>query len=145
MSVQTKTRELMRVAEEMYRQNPDWVSFFREMLGIGGVMRTLFTDAESQAAFEQTPEYIKLQQMITSLRVREKALPPKEPTKVITIRLPESLHDALTTEAYERQTSVNKLCISKLLKLVEEELVPNKKKKQKQSSTKENEKQAVEK
>lgn len=142
MSVQTKTRELMRVAEEMYRQNPDWVSFFREMLGIGGVMRTLFTDAESQA-FEQTPEYIKLQQMITSLRVREKALPPKEATKVITIRLPESLHDALTTEAHERQTSVNKLCISKLLKLVEEELVPNKKKKQ--PSTKEREKEVVEK
>lgn len=143
MSVQTKTRELMRVAEEMYRQNPDWVSFFREMLGINGVMRTLFTDAESQAAFEQTPEYIKLQQMITSLRVREKALPPKEATKVITIRLPESLHDALTTEAHERQTSVNKLCISKLLRLVEEELVPNKKKKHKHTSTKEREKQAV--
>ena len=128
MSIQNKTRELMRVADELYRQEPDWVSFFREMLGINGVMRTLFTDAESQAAFEQTPEYTKLQQMITSLREREKALPPKEPTKVITIRLPSSLHDALTTEAYERRTSVNKLCISKLLKLVEEDLVPAKKK-----------------
>ncbi|HJT31024.1 MAG TPA: toxin-antitoxin system HicB family antitoxin, partial [Pirellulales bacterium] len=78
-----------------------------------------------------------------SLREREKALPPKEATKVITIRLPESLHDALTTEAHERRTSVNKLCISKLLKLVEEELVPNKKKKP--SPAREREKQAIEK
>ena len=130
MNIQTKTGELMRVAEELYRQNPDWVSFFREMLGISGVMRTLFPDAESQTAFEQTPEYTKLQQMITSLREKERVLPPQEQTKVITIRLPVSLHDALTTEAHERHTSVNKLCISKLLKVVEEELVPNKKKKQ---------------
>ncbi|HEX5445746.1 MAG TPA: hypothetical protein VFW87_18105 [Pirellulales bacterium] len=127
----------MRIAEAMYRQEPDWVSFFREMLGVGGVMRTLFPDAETQAAFEQTPAYMKLQQMIRSLRDREKALPPKENTRVITIRIPASLHDSLTAEAYERYTSVNKLCISKLLQIVEDDLVPSKKKRESPSAKEE--------
>ncbi len=135
--IQTKTQELMRIAEAMYRQEPDWVSFFREMLGVGGVMRTLFPDAETQAAFEQTPAYMKLQQMIRSLRDREKALPPKETTRVITIRIPASLHDSLTAEAYERYTSVNKLCISKLLQIVEDDLVPSKKKRESSSAKEE--------
>ena len=35
-------------------------------------------------------------------------------TKVITVRMPDSLHEALKKEAQERNTSMNKLCIAKL-------------------------------
>jgi len=143
-AIQAKTRELMQIAQALYREEPDWVSFFREMMGVGGVMRTLFPDAESQAAFEQSPAYMKLQQMIRSLRDREKALPPQETTRVITIRIPASLHDSLTAEAYERYTSVNKLCISKLLQIVEDDLVPSKKKREPRAA-KPKEKEEVEK
>lgn len=53
--------------------------------------------------------------------------PPKneEPTRVITVRLPRSLHEALRAEAHIHQTSMNKLCISKLLQLIDDALVPN--------------------
>jgi len=47
-----------------------------------------------------------------------------EPTRVITIRLPRSMHDALKTEAHEHETSMNKLCISKLLQFIDNRLVP---------------------
>ena len=43
-------------------------------------------------------------------------------TRVITVRLPESLHEALKAEAVDHKTSMNKLCISKLLQaLIDEE------------------------
>ena len=44
-----------------------------------------------------------------------------EPTRVITVRLPKSLHEALRAEAHDHKTSMNKLCIAKLLQVLEEE------------------------
>lgn len=38
-----------------------------------------------------------------------------EATAVITVRLPVSVHAALKSEAHRHETSLNKLCISKLL------------------------------
>jgi predicted HicB family RNase H-like nuclease len=38
----------------------------------------------------------------------------KEPVKVITVRIPKSLHTALVEEAHDRRTSMNKLATSKL-------------------------------
>jgi hypothetical protein len=39
---------------------------------------------------------------------------PREPTRVITVRLPKSLHESLKIEAHARNTSLNQLCIAKL-------------------------------
>jgi predicted HicB family RNase H-like nuclease len=121
----TKEYEVYRKADEMYRRNPDWVTFFRQILGVDGVMRTAYPEPAQLAAFEQTTEYMAIQQMLAKLRERSNVLPqPQEPTRVITVRLPQSLHDSLRVEAHEHQTSVNKLCISKLLQMVDAELVP---------------------
>ena len=35
----TKEQEVLRVADEMFQQSPDWVTFFREILGLEGVVR----------------------------------------------------------------------------------------------------------
>ena len=43
---------------------------------------------------------------------------------MITVRLPKSLHEALRAEAHEHRTSMNKLCISKLLQFIDNEKVP---------------------
>ncbi len=48
----------------------------------------------------------------------------QEPTRVITVRLPKSLHEALRVEAHEHRTSMNKLCISKLLQIIDGQQVP---------------------
>ncbi len=32
----TKEQEVLRVADEMFQQSPDWVTFFREILGLEG-------------------------------------------------------------------------------------------------------------
>ena len=38
--------EVRRVASELFRQNPDWVTFFREILGVDGIVRRLFPTAD---------------------------------------------------------------------------------------------------
>ena len=113
-----------RVAAEMYQQQPDWITFFREVLGVDGIIRKLFSSAEELAAFEKTEEYAEIQQMLARLRERSGAnADGKEPTRVITVRLPKSLHESLRAEAHDRKTSMNQLCISKLLQVIDGELV----------------------
>lgn len=119
-------QEVFRVASDLYRQGPDWVTFFREVLGLDGIIRQVYQDPAVLAQFEQTDEYLQIQQMLAKLREREGEGPggPREPTRVITVRLPKSLHESLRAEAHERHTSMNKLCISKLLQVVDDQLVP---------------------
>jgi predicted HicB family RNase H-like nuclease len=117
--------EVYRVATDLYRQNPDWVTFFREVLGVTGIVRQVYQDPAELARYEQSREYMEIQQMMAKLRERTSdGVDSREPTRVITVRLPKSLHESLRTEAHERKTSMNKLCISKLLQIVDGELVP---------------------
>src|SRR5690349_6704646 len=124
---QPKEQEVYRIAHELYSQTPDWVTFFREVLGLEGIVKQAYPSVEEQAEFERTREYQEIQQMLAKLRERSSAAPvvdDLEPTRVITVRLPKSLHEALRAEAHERRTSMNKLCISKLLQVVDEQLIP---------------------
>lgn len=119
-------QDVFRIADEIFRQRPSWVTFFREVLGVDGIVRQVYSSPETLSHFEQTPEYQRIQQMLAKLRENDADLPggPREPTRVITVRLPKSLHESLRAEAHERHTSMNKLCISKLLQVVDGELVP---------------------
>ena len=120
-----KYQGVLTVAQNLYQQNPDWVTFFREVMGIEGVIRKAFTTPEERAEFEASDEYDEIQKLLTKLRER-RGVPEKqtEPTRVITVRIPKSMHESLITEATSKGTSMNKLCISKLLQVVDEELIP---------------------
>ena len=64
--------------------------------------------------------------MLVKLREKRTSTDPEaEPTRVITVRLPKSMHEYLRTEAHDLRTSMNKLCISKLLQVIGEEMIPN--------------------
>ncbi len=119
-------REILQVAENLYRQDPDWVTFFREVVGIDGAVRKSFPSFEELTAFEQSEEFDAIQKMLVKLREKRAAADPEtEPTRVITVRLPKSMHEYLRTEAHDLRTSMNKLCISKLLQVIGEEMIPN--------------------
>ena len=114
-----RCQKVLQVAKELYLSKPDWVTFFRETLGVNGAARSVFTTQAEYVSFEQRPEYHEIQQMVANLRNRK--IPgngSNEPTRVITVRLPESLHEALKAEASDHNTSMNKLCISKLLQVL---------------------------
>jgi predicted HicB family RNase H-like nuclease len=154
-----KLQDVLEAAQELSDKNPDWVTFFREVLGLGGVVRRTFTTPDQMAEFEHSDACREIQRMLTRLRARpvvrpepkktegaeleeatpgselqeaaegtelkEKTKAPEpEQTKVITVRLPLSLHEALGEEAHEHRTSVNKLCISKLLQFIDHDFVP---------------------
>ena len=120
-----KQTEVKRTAEQLFAQGPDWVTFYREVLGLRGVVRHTFSSREALAAFEQTPAYEELLLLLTQLRQEGPlALDAEEPTRMITVRLPKSLHETLRAEAHEHRTSMNKLCISKLLQFIDSDKVP---------------------
>jgi predicted HicB family RNase H-like nuclease len=122
----TREESVYAAAHELYNRDPDWVHFFRDVLGLGGVIRRHYPSREAMAEFERTETYASIQQMLAKLRERSgDATPAPEPTRVITVRLPKSLHDAIRAEAHEHCTSMNKLCISKLLQFIDNEFVPN--------------------
>jgi hypothetical protein len=62
--------------------------------------------------------------MLNSIRERTKNKSKAEPTRVITVRMPKSIHDTLFAEADQLKTSVNQLCISKLIQWIDKERVP---------------------
>lgn len=120
-----KEEQVQRLAESLWSEGADWVTFYREVLGLHGIVRRFYPTRESLAKFEQTRVYREIQQMLT--RLRKKAPPPhdpEEPTRVITVRLPKSLHESLRVEAHEHCTSMNKLCISKLLQFIDNQMIP---------------------
>jgi predicted HicB family RNase H-like nuclease len=126
MIANEKQAEVKRTAERLYAQEPDWVTFYREIFGLRGLVRQMFPGRDALAAFEQTEAYQAVLQMLTRLRESGNvAANPEEPTRVITVRLPRSLHEALRVEAHEHRTSMNKLCVSKLLQFIDTEKVPS--------------------
>ena len=118
-----RTLTAHRIAADLFHRQPDWITFFREVLGVDGMLRKLFSTPEEMADFEKTEQYIEIQTMLAKLRERTGSQADgREPTRVITVRLPKSLHESLRAEAHDRKTSMNQLCISKLLQVIESEL-----------------------
>ena len=99
-----------------------WTRVYRETLAPCGMIGQLST--EEQAAFRKSKECAVVQEIIAEIRKRQRQ-EDTEPLKVITIRLPAVLHEALRQEGHQRQTSMNRLCISKLLQSIDPDLVPS--------------------
>lgn len=113
-------------ANDLFANAPTWVCFFREMLASDGVTKkVLFHKPSEYDSFLGSKEYSQILKMLTALRSRE--LPendPNDPQRMITVRLPKSLHEALCDEAERLNISVNKLCISRMLQLLDPAMIP---------------------
>ena len=123
-----RCRRVLSMARTMFANGPDWVTFFREILGITGKARQYFSADGEFVQFERTSEFQEIQEMLNTLHSRR--IPGshavQEPTRVITVRLPESVHEALKQEASDHHTSMNKLCISKLLQVLNDDVANDK-------------------
>lgn len=117
----SKEQEICQVAEALYEQRPGWLEFFDAVLGLEGIARRAYPEPEQFNRFKLTGEYRRIQELLDDLRRKGGTeLPPPEDVKVITVRLPKSLHDSLKAEAHEQRVSMNKLCIAKLLQQLQE-------------------------
>ncbi|HAN96112.1 MAG TPA: hypothetical protein DCQ98_01150 [Planctomycetaceae bacterium] len=120
-----KRQAALEAAQELFLNSPDWLVFFRRTLGIDGKIRQLFPTQEEFVAFERTEEFSQIQQMVAALRALKKNPPLNaEPTRVITVRLPKSVHEALRAEANDHDISMNWLCIAKLLQAFQDDNLP---------------------
>lgn len=118
------------VANDLFGNAPTWVCFYREFLGGSGMIHMIFTDDDEFGRFLRTDQYHQIQQMLTALRSRD--LPendPNDPQRMITVRLPKSLHEAMCDEAGRLNISVNRLCISRMLQLLDPAMIPETKSK----------------
>jgi len=117
--------EVRRVAIEVFPQCDSWVIFYRAILGVDGVARKLFKDVDQIRYWEDSAEFAEIQEMVAALRAQgDQKSDSAEPLRMITIRLPVSLHESLKVESQEHETSMNKLCLSKLLVSINPKLVP---------------------
>lgn len=122
---QEQYQRVLNTAQQIAERAHDWVTFFREVLGVEGIVRKAFPNFDDLVEFEKSEEYACIQRLLVRLREKKVAADSEsEPTRVITVRLPKSMHEYLRTEAHDLRTSMNKLCISKLCQMVEQEMIP---------------------
>ena len=120
-----RCQQAFDVANELFGNAPTWVCFYRELLGGSGLVHTIFNNNTDLGAFLRTEQYHQIQLMLTALRSRE--MPendPNDPQRMITVRLPKSLHEAMCEEAGRLNISVNRLCISRMLQLLDPKMIP---------------------
>lgn len=114
-------KAVLQVAERLHSMDPEWVVFFREVLGVDGVVRRTFQEPDDLIRFECSPEYARIRELLDDLRNRQRERPvEREAQRVVTVRMPRSLHETLKAEAEEMRVSINTLCISKLLKMLDD-------------------------
>lgn len=120
-----RCRQAFDVANDLFANAPTWVCFYRELMAGGGLLQVLFNADKDFSAFLKTDQHHQIQSMLTALRGRD--LPendPNDPQRMITVRLPKSLHEAMCEEAGRLNISVNRLCISRMLQLLDPEMIP---------------------
>ncbi len=66
---------VLQVAERLYAMAPEWVVFFREVLGVDGIVRRTFSDPDALLRFECSPQYARIREMLDSLRSRQRDQP----------------------------------------------------------------------
>lgn len=124
-SFEARCQQAFDIANDLFGTAPNWVCFYREMLGGSGMVHEVFTSDGELGRFLRTEQYHQIQLMLTALRSRD--LPendPNDPQRMITVRLPKSLHQAMCEEAGRMNISVNRLCISRMLQLLDPKMIP---------------------
>ncbi len=122
---ETRCQQAFDLSNDLFGNAPTWVCFYRELMGGEGLIPQLFPSNEDFGKFLRCDQYYQIQMMLTALRSRD--LPendPNDPQRMITVRLPKSLHEALCDEAIRLGISVNRLCISRMLQLLDPKMIP---------------------
>lgn len=123
---ESRCKQVVWAAGELVGLAPTWTAFYREILGKKGVVRTLFPTLDDRLSYEVSDAHSTVYDALTALRSRD--LPENDPTelqRMITIRIPMTLHDAICDEANDLKVSVNKLCISRMLQPLDTRMIPN--------------------
>lgn len=111
---QTPAQELLAIARVEAKKSKTWIELSNALYGLGGPFGRLFPEPTSRTAFAKSPEYKEVSTLIDSLSGPEDDRAGPVASGKLLLRLPVSLHAALTREAEQEGVSVNQLCIAKL-------------------------------
>jgi predicted HicB family RNase H-like nuclease len=91
----------------------DWHEFWNALFGITGRLTELFATRAEREEVAQTPEHEAILAPLDRLQAEEEREPepPPDAKGRFVLRLPKSLHAALTAEA--EGVSLNQLCVAK--------------------------------
>lgn len=113
--------QILAAARKLFEERCSWAKFYQQILGTNGLIHRLFPTPESQTAFRRSKAYGEIQRMLAALSGRRLRRRTEQPIKIITVRVPESVHAELAREAALKGLSVNQLCVMKLVQLIEAE------------------------
>lgn len=104
-----KAQKALEAAREVFASCPPWTVLHNAIFGVQGVCADLFKSEEERIAFSQTEQFAEIWRMIEELQGTS-----NDSSGKTNIRLPKSLHFALTKEAEAEGVSLNTLIIAKL-------------------------------
>lgn len=120
-----KEAEVLRAAEQAFAGTGKWVVFYRTMMGTDGVVQNLFPNSQQRQQFCQSEAMAEVQEMIAAMRSADTSKSDAtEPERMITIRIPMTLHEVLKKESDWAELSINQVCISKLIQPLQDRHVP---------------------
>lgn len=120
-----RAEECLRVSELLFHGVTNWVDFYRMVFGVEGLINRLYPTSEDRLAFSLDPAYVQIQEQLNGLRERDTGkVEEVEAQRMITIRVPKSVHERLCAESNDLNVSVNTLCISKLIQFSDRLTVP---------------------
>jgi predicted HicB family RNase H-like nuclease len=112
----TKAQQAVEMAREAAATAKDWRDFWNVLFGINGQLTELFPTRAQREQFAKTEEHAAIMALLEQLQAEEEGVPepPSDAKGRFVLRLPKSLHAALTAEAKAEGVSLNQLCVAKL-------------------------------
>ena len=113
----TPAQQLLQTAKEAVTRCRSWIELHNAIYGVGGPFARLFPEVSDRTAFANSEEHKAITALIESLPDPDGLSEDREPALSagkFLLRMPVSLHAALTKEAELEGVSLNQLCVAKL-------------------------------
>lgn len=122
-----KIARINSAGDKLFNRVPTchWMEFYSAIFGIHGIIRRELGPMLLQSHktdLVRVCEQLRILRELTKHQPFEPTTPAQQDDateRVITVRLPRAVHAALHKESREREMSLNQLCVSKLIRLMD--------------------------
>lgn len=111
-TIASRSKQLLKATQSAAAEAQCWEDVHNRIFGVGALMSQLFPSSEERVAFSKQPAYGEIRKLIESLPGRDNSA--DDFSGKVSLRLPKSLHAALTHEAESEGVSLNQLLVAKL-------------------------------
>lgn len=106
--------ELLEYAQEQAKTLKFSHELRNAIYGPEGKASKLFRNEEERGVLQELPQSKQIRELIESLPKAKGVANPDDPSGVVSVRMPKSLHRSLILEAEEEGISLNQLIVTKL-------------------------------